>query len=526
MKRILLLASLIGLITFASCKKDLTVDSKDSLAIIPATTGMLVAFNLPSLMEKADFDYIKTLDFYQEVMEEAAGENKKLAGILSDPASSGVDITQKMYLAVNMDSENSEDVFGGFVLSLNNPTVFEEMVAASGEGMKIETGSGFKYALGDSKSIIAWNDQFAIIGGTNSYLDLEKEVTSFFNTTPETSIAQDKDLQKALSDVHDISLWMTSNPFADDPNATFALSMAEIDPAALKDNFVHGYLDFNNGEIISSSDLYLQKGLTKDLDKIFDDEVNTDYGAYVPKENLLFAFTTAIDVQGIDEILTARPQSKSFLDYSLKQYGLTFTDIANTFGGDILVTGVSPKGAGKPAGLFAMNIKDDTKLMDFINLALENDILVADGKNVYKLNNELGINGMTNQVDLEVSFPDGSPRLVIQDDKIFITGSTELFGMIQNGGYANADQAGDDIPNLLSKHIFGGFFALKAIQQYDENIEKIFFEQMAVKIDRKHGDMNLELADKSTNALRQLFEMANEGYMNRNREAMSEPEAL
>ncbi|MBR9916047.1 MAG: DUF4836 family protein [Algicola sp.] len=525
MKKFLILSAFFGLVLFSSCKKDTPMAAGDGITIIPETTGMLMTFDMGSLMEKADFEYVKTLDFYKDMLKEVSSDNQKLVSILEDPSKSGIDTEQNMYVSLKFDPEGSEQVFGGVVFSLADRSAFEAMLAETDAQLDIQNGDGYQYAIGDSKTIVGWSDQFVVVGFSNTYMELAQEMEAYFKTTPETSIANQSDIKSNLETGHDISMWLTTNPFADNPSAQFALSMAEIDPEALRDNYIRSYVDFENGKITGTSDLDLQKALTKDLGKFFDDKVDTDYTAYVPQDDLLFAITVAIDMTGIDEVLTARPQSKQFLDYSLQQYGLSFTDIANTFGGDILIAGTKGEVQGTTAGIVAININDDDKLMDFINMAIENRALEADGDNVYKLTPFLTRSSMK-EMDMDVNFPDGSARLIIENDIIFVTGDPTTMAMIQDGGYSRGDRASGEIKSLLSDHVYGTYFAMKAMREFDPEMENMPFSIMEGFMDSETGEFTFEMEDDSQNALRLLMETANEEYLKEKQEAMSDGEAM
>jgi hypothetical protein len=513
MRKSIVFATLFSLVAFAftSCDKGGPTGAADGLSIIPADAGMVVGINVPALMEKADFETMKTMEFYQDGLAEVMEESPAMAEIMADPSKSGIDLSKHAYVAIDIDPEVPDNVFVAFIMSIANEGDFRSMLDNSEEGaLDFTSGDGFTYATPDGNSIIAYNDSYALIGGADGYLDLQEKAKKFFDTTPETSIASNKDLGKAIDGSHDISMWISTNPIADNNELKFALSMAEIDPDALQDNFIHGSLDFLEGEMVSRGELFLQRALTKDFDKFFDDEVKTDYTRYVPKEDLLFAFTTAINSKGIDEVLSARPQTKGFIEYGLAEYGLSVSDIANTFGGDILVAGMIPENADKPAGLFAMNIEDEELFTQFMQLAIDEGAASLDGENIYRL---LDVSRGSYTNEFEVTFPDGAPRLVLTDGKMFVTGHPGILEMVLDGGYARSDRADGEIPNLLGNHIFGGYFALQALGQFDSDMADMVFQTMDIQVDREESEMHLFMENDSENALRQLIEWANQMYL-------------
>ena len=81
-----------------ACKKE-AVTPGDALAYVPASSTSITAIDLKKLMQKADFEAVKKLDFYKEMVEKTSSNDPQIAKVLLDPTASGIDLDGKIYLA-------------------------------------------------------------------------------------------------------------------------------------------------------------------------------------------------------------------------------------------------------------------------------------------------------------------------------------------------------------------------------------------------------------------------------------------
>jgi len=498
----LLLVVGVGL-SLTACQNKAGGSGSDSLKMVPANASSVTAINLPSILEKMDYENFKTTPKFQKRVEEIRENDPLFAAFVENPDAAGIDINQNMYFAVSFDEETGMEEFITFTFSLKDAGKFETTVK---EALKdgVQVGDGFKYVKPHSDNILGWNESTAIVGFTSSYTDMQKRLAGQFNKTEDKSIADNPDLQKAFKGEHDVKLWMSSNTFSDNPQAGMAMAMAEIDPAALKDNYVHGYMDFLDGEIKGVADLFVNKTLAKDLDKFFKDETNGNYSKYIPGENLSFLMMNALDIRGIHEVLSARPQSKNFLEFALKKYGITIDDISSTFGGDVVVAGFETAERDNPKGLFITDVKDREKLNTFLNLAIEQGLLELEGNDTYKI---VALRYSGANTSFEVNFEDGLARMAVADDKIFVTGDQELLNKAKSGGFSGGQQVDKDVMKLFNNNLFATYFAVPpGLDEFGPDVENLEVEKVTMEANRKQVLFDMLLKDKSTNALKQLME--------------------
>ena len=505
MKKLLFLFS-IATFMFA-CQSD-PISSKDAaINSVPADVSGVSVINVKQIMDKADFNAVKEMDFYKKAISELEKDGQTaMANIMRDPAASGVDLDRNAYFINNIDPKNPENIFSGLVINLKDADAFAKMMTES--GAKIETATGYSKTQKVQNGVAAWNDEIAVIGGGSSRsTDLNSNLDKFFNSKSETSIADNKDFQKAISGDHDFSSWLTTNTLAQNPQAGFVLSMIQVPADALKDNSIHSSFDFENGEIVGHSDFLFNNDLGKNfIGKFFKDEVSTDFSDYLPADNLVFAMSGAIDFKGIDQFMSERPQAKGYVDFLLKEYGLTMKDVVETFGGDILMAGMSDGEANNSNSLFASNIKDAEKLNTFIDLAVENNMLQELENDVYKIMT-VGMPGFS------FSQGKGLGKMIIKDDMMFISTDEVLLSKLKGGKLDKSERAGGDMVDLLNDNTLGAYFDFEAVKGFSKDMENVQFDHLEFNVKGSSSDFKMELEDKNTNSLKAIFQMINESYL-------------
>ncbi len=494
-------------ILISSCSKPLS-STDDTLNSIPKDVSMVTSIDVNSILEKADFENVKEMAFYQELISETARYNATLSQVLANPGQSGIDLSKNMYISHMLNSDNPEEVFVAIIASVKDRGALEKLIN-SNPSLKSRKQGNFDLAMKGSQSV-AWNDEKVVLGMTNSYNDPTGNIEKFFNTTAENSIAGDADLNKAISGNHDIKSWMSSNAIANSPALKNALTMASISPDAIKDNFIHSYVDFNEGAIESRSDMYLQSALVEDINLCFKDNLSSDFSSYIPA-NASSATTVSLDLEGVQSVL----QKKGVLmmaNFGLKEYGLTVEDIASTFGGDLLFYS-TPGSGNAPIGTFAANINNKEKLSKFLSLATDYRLLEKESDNLY---NFAGSSMMAGDYKIQ---------LLIQDKMIVISSNPSQIAKIAAGGYSGSERLDKAKVKALKNNIFSGFVDFEEMMSrsggnnFNLDVD-LNFEDMNFSANRKNSTFKLNFKDKNVNSLKQLFESINEIYLANKKESI------
>ena len=106
-QKIIFLA-IISLSLFATSCKNGTSLKEDAMVNIPANSSSVSAINVKRLMDKADFESMQKMSFYQDFIKDASQGNPGVEAILKDPYASGVNLDANVYLVQDVDIMNPE----------------------------------------------------------------------------------------------------------------------------------------------------------------------------------------------------------------------------------------------------------------------------------------------------------------------------------------------------------------------------------------------------------------------------------
>lgn len=482
-----------------SCKNENSL-AEDAIVNIPANSSSVSAINIKSLMDKADFKSMQKMSFYQDFIKDASNGNPGVEAVLKDPYASGINLDANVYLVQDVDIMNPESAFMGVVASISDKAAFKKLLTSDGKH-DIKSAEGYEYFTANRKTIVAWNDDIAVMGASQGYgTDLKTAVESIFNTTKETSIASNEDLKKCFSKKADITSWFCSNKMAEAAKGKMGMAGFIITPAMLSENYAHSYFNFEKGAIISESNYNLNKKLSDEFRHVFKDKVKTDFSKYVPTDNLIFAITGALDMKGINMILTNKSMT-GMADMSLKQYGLTTEDLAKTIDGDFLVTSHAKNGNDNPNMLVAVKINDMDGFQKIIDLGKDYEMIEDAGEGLYKMAGLMGV---------------GTDNLMfyVTDGMVFIGDANTTIPALQSGNYGKGGSVAKNIRSIFSKNIMGGYVNFSNIGNYLDGVG-IDFDAMkdaTIEMNRDNGTMKLNMTDKKKNALKSIIDWTNKNY--------------
>ena len=491
----------LSLFCLASCQQGVDLGDDVALAQIPSTTSSVTAINIKQIMDKADYENVVKMDFYQDMVKESTRRTPSLAAVLNDPYKSGVDLDGQAYFIQDLDM-SGEVPYNALVVNLKDKSAFETLVKS--ENPQVQTEEGFSYVEPQRGSIIAWNDQIAVMGAGGAKTDLSKKTTNIFNTTAETSVATNKDLQKCLNQNADISSWFGSDAIVEKEGQKLSgeLIMAGFSKDMLKGNFAHSYFNFENGKINSTSEYTINPELSKEFGILFKDKSNTDFTKFIPSTNLLFATSGALSMEGVNEALTKRG-GDFLINPKLKPFGLNTNDISKAFDGDFVAAGFRSPDSKDPNMLIGLKINDRTTFNKFLELGIEFEVINKVNDNLYEVSNRM--------LQRSVS---GTSQIAIQDDLLFLSNDANIINQITAGGYSKADRISKKANNVLQDNILGGFinFEEMAKQNTDGDFNMENLENAIFRFDNDDGDFKIEMKDKDVNSLKQIFQWLNNQY--------------
>ena len=495
------LFAILGLFFFYSCKQSVNIGNDKALAQLPATTSSITAINMKQLMDKADFQEVIKMEFYQDMVTKATRQTPSIAAVLNDPYQSGVDLDANAYFIQDLDVSGNIP-FNALVVNIKDQATFEALAKTNDNN--VMTGEGFSYVQPDGGSIIAWNNEIAVMGAGGAKSNLKGKTAEIFNTTEETSVANNNDLQKCLAKNADVSYWFGSDEMAEKAGKQMGmqLAMAGFSKDMLKENFVHSHFNFDNGKVDAVSSYTINPDLAKEFGILFKDESNTDFTKYIPAKDLVFATSTALSMDGVNEALTKRGVN-ALINGQLREFGLKSDDIAKAIDGDLLVAGFQNPASDNPDMLIGMKINDRSTFDQFIALGTEYEVLKKVGDDLYEIKDR----------SLQGSMK-GTSQAVIENDILFISNNANVIAQIQEGGYSTADRISRKGQKSLQDNIMGGYINFDHISEYaDKNeVDLKGIEDATFRFDGDDGDIKLELKEKDVNSLKKMFQWMNEKY--------------
>jgi hypothetical protein len=495
---------IVGAILLAvACKKEAAMPT-DALAYVPASSTSIMAIDMKKLMQKADFEAVKQMDFYKKMVDETASNDPQIAQVLLDPTKSGIDLDGKIYAATAFNEQSPEEMTTYFYIPLKDPKAFESLMKnsklepAEKEGIKIMDDGG--------NSIMGWNKSMAIFAFSNEASEeFEERLIAAFKKDAENTLAKDDNLTKALSANHDITSWITTNPLAKNSGAGFALGMIDVKPEALKDNFISSYADFENGKMVGHSDFMINKMLGKDfIGRFFKKEAEADFSKILPNETMAFSTVLALDLVGIDKFLSERPNSKKYADFALNDLGFNRNDIIQALGGDVMVAGFGA-GTMKDAKIVvSMSLKNEKKAREILQKAVSEKKLKEVEKDVFtaiSLGNE----------DFNITVNKGMGKILLKNGMLTFCSDEALFNKIKAG---ETGGPGTEALKGFDNQTLAGWFDITSLQGAVGGMNANFFKEMNFKVNEKGADFMLETKDPNSNSLKAFFEMVNEAYKN------------
>jgi len=510
-----LLLALVATFTFGTygCKRDaprttfsLKGFTGDALTHIPADASMVGRIDVQGLMGKADFEEMKDMEFYQDMVKKADKEKKIVADMLENPELSGIDLSEYMYFFAVPSENRRQESFGGVVCRLDDATQFETVVTAI-DHIKIEKKEGWFLATSRDNTVIGWTDDLAVISG-GERRNVENDIVKIFNTEKRNSILNNEGLKKTFGAGHDITVWANSEAMAESmyDDMKMQLAFMGLKKKDLTDNHFNTYIDFEDGFMVADSRYMLSEGLDEEFDMLIGKEVKTDFTPYVPAEDLNTVMSLALNYKGIYKKLK-KSGMMGFANMGLVEYDMTVEDIASVFENDLAFASYNNGKNAASSGLFMTTIKDKKQLDKLLQAGEDSGFLNALGGGEYQIQ---GMEGLLDEFGGKRKR--GTAKLLVDGDRLFITDRSNILAQVKRGTFARADRVSGKAAKVLRGHTMGMYIDSKAIGnvagELDENyIEDVFFTFGADK-----SEVLINTLNKNQNSLKTFVEMMNEQY--------------
>jgi len=500
---------LLILLSWVGCQKDAGQKADRALEAIPVNATVVTAFDVPTLMDKANFDAIKQMDFYRFFAEKAQEESDILAAVFANPENAGIDLTKPAYLSIELNPDNPEEIYTGVIFNLSSSDDFGAF-ANSFQDARLGKRSNYQIADLNDATQLAWNDQVGVVALGEGIYETEEVVNAFFAPSTAHSLSNNENLNNLLAEKHDVTTWLTSNALAQNKNAKLVLALAKIKPEAINDNFIHGHLDFNQGQVDAQLDYFFQEELIKDVNLLFKEQVKTDFSQYIEGKNLNIYLTAALDFDGLNTALSKRPQVKMFADFALKSYGLSVQKLKDALDGDLVFATYTGNVNNRQEGLFAIQLNDSELFKAFLAVAEDNELVTQTAKGRYLI--APSFNKMLSTV---VPFDLGSEfdnQLMISDNIAFIAGNIDRLDAIEHGSVAATNQFPNNIKTMANENPLGLFVDFNSFKRIGvpggEDLDLL--ELIGNK---KGADFQLSMKNGEINSLQAIFEAINKEFL-------------
>lgn len=475
-----------------ACQKDKTSQPVDLLGLLPAETTVLSKIDLDRLLNRTDHQTLSTDDCFRGMIQKLQRQNPILARIIEQPKNSGVNFQKAAYLTQEINPENINQSFTAFTLSLQKVADFAKLVEDADFGA-LQTKDGFQYAI-RSNTIVAWDNSVAVLGGSRGKMDLLKNVAQILNAEATSTLAQDGDLQQCLSSPHDVVIWMNSNSIAKSQEIQSILGFGGLDPKLLNNNYLHHYLDFEDGAMVASTNYRLQEDLSQKINLLVKDELSPGFLDFLPA-NPDFLFGAALDMKGAETFFSSTLQLGMVSSFALKSYGLQLEDLDKIFGGDLVMANY--RGTDKNTGILALSIKDQEGLEQLLQFASKNGSISKNKSGTYDVK---AFNNPLQMGSDYLNFTSQKSTLLLYDNKLIISNDKALLQGMQDNNDQSTKLTSEELKTFNNQ----SFAILSIIENYATNNRPSNanpFSVLKTQSDRKQVNYNLTMKDKKQNSL-------------------------
>lgn len=514
MKRTPILTVLaIAMMFFVSCKGK-------SGFLIPKDAGFVVEINSKSLSEKLPWKEISSTDWFNKAMSQQ--KDSFVKKIMQDPKESGIDISSSLYIFRKNDGRNGYMAFEG---SLTDKAAFEalnkKITEEKNPDAKVESDGDLNYMMIDNGSVVTWNDKnFVYLTGSPSkssysygetpavgFDTLRKIASDLFSMEEKNSLNSDDRFTSLMKEEGDIHFWMNSQYMYED-EMIGPMTMAK---PLFEGNVATGTLNFENGKIVMSGKQYYGKELTEVLEKHNFGNASKDMVNRIPSQNVALAMVANYPPEVIRDVLKVS-RLDGMVNSFLGNMNITLDDVIKSIKGEMVISvsdfKMKEQQVVKPAfyqedpsgmpGMPDMNILIAGSINDRASFDKVANVISTQfqGKPLpipvnYKVENGwFAVSNSSQQVD---QFLSGNGNQQAFADKI----SGHPYGM-----YIDIQKILSVMNSPSGQNMFGGMIMDASMKMWQD----VVITAGEFKNGYMVSEMEINLVDKETNSLKQLYQ--------------------
>lgn len=319
--KLLKILSISFLIVLTACTNEDKLENH-----IPDNSIFLMKVNTPSMIKKVAWDA-----FFSQNLFDLFDKDKKAGKSMKKMSKSGLDLTHEMYLLKTPDYFNEEF---SILLKLDKQAELKHLL--SEENIETKESNGITRARIDNGVFLSFSEKTALVTVTDrvEFLnELERQILS------NTYTISEKMLMDVINSNHDIVSTSDYSEVLKTQMATLTYDKNAFDVSVFEDDYIFGYIDFLDGEVISDYTYFSGKKSAEFMKSITKENEVTKLVAACSGEKPLmlmsasFNFTGLVDFMKQSGIMTDIDKKSQLL----KLYGTSADEILSFIKGDFLV---------------------------------------------------------------------------------------------------------------------------------------------------------------------------------------------
>ena len=523
-----LIAALAVILMLASCSK-----TNKQGKMVPKEAGFVLHIDGKSLSEKINLEELKQMDWYKQLMNELRSDTtgtELMKKLRDNNLSSGIDsLSDFIFFGEKKGVVGMNLVFEG---GLRDAKTFENFLkSVYPEGIISKDGDISMMPV-KGQALVTWNNERFVVGmqdpgmgsmysmGEDSVKNEMKDAAfspvlasyckKIYSLKDDENLSKDEKFTGLVKTEGDMHLWLNTEKLMNGSPQMGMLNMIKMDKFTTG-NISTFTLNFEKGKISVKSKGYAGKELSELFSKYSGGSINTDMIKNIPTKDLVGIFAFHFKPEGVRELIKLTGMD-GFIDLMISQQGFTIDDFVKANKGDIMIA------------ITDLSIKrDSTSYRGFDGKMQTNVSEEPTAKFLFAaaIDNKESFNKLIQAAKTALPGNSGNPMSYNSNGSYFALGdSPDYIAKYLAGGNKTE-------PAYLSKisgNPIGAYVDLQKILQAfhtpstTDSLGKLMLEE-SLKIwedvtltggDYSGGGYNqtleINLVDKNTNSLRQLFQ--------------------
>lgn len=468
------------LLIFSACSKP-----PAHLKTISADSPVVVSVDLTSLAWKGELQNFSKTKIYRQMKENTLSDDpeksKKMQKYADDPFAAGVNFLEDMHFFIHRkpgEETSRKDTYFCLSMELSDPDKFALFLADMVGSEAIEAKEGYQLAKLESDLMLGWTNDAVILMSADRHRSADgipEQLGKLLTQPIEQSVMGNANFVDFLAQGHDIGAWISTTGFKEEFEESLEHSDEDLTAEQLADNYMHAYLDFEEGSIKLVMEGFLNKALPdhyRNHNGRVPDEALVDF---VPGGDQTYVLTSlGWDLKASEKLLRDRMGERG--ENTLKEFGFSYDDLFHSLTGDMVFAipgfeevDITNKKYNYETGELESRVSKQFMPQMVGVLGTQNgeltEKLIKAIQTDDRLNSSVAVSQEGGIYRLEGSGP--VVYLVQQDAGLIITNSSSLAAAADKGGFTGSDGLSDNLKSSSSSQNFFGYVNLN----YDNNLE-------------------------------------------------------